>query len=241
MERKSPLRDLWKQFTSLWYSVTRSDPITSLKGILELGYRTLTGAPPPWFSKVTPNLYVSGQYNARGLPRLRRRGVTAVVNMRDEYDDKAAGIAPEHYLNLKVVDNTAPEMDQLRNGIKFIQERLDEGGKVYIHCAAGVGRAPTMAAAYLLSQGMTPNQAWARLQKVRPFIRPVPAQIEQIELLAKELAETREKSLAKPKPTADPVILKPTPSAAAVEIPPLPSAPVDLLTDDPQQSDHNAE
>jgi len=47
-----------------------------------------------------------------------------------------------------------------------------------------VGRAPTMAAAYLVQQGMTPQDAWASIRRVRPFIRPTPAQVAQIEAFA---------------------------------------------------------
>ncbi|HDD23994.1 MAG TPA: hypothetical protein ENF52_00965, partial [Chloroflexi bacterium] len=65
-------------------------------------------------------------------------------------------------------------------------------GGVYVHCGAGVGRAATMAAAYLVSTGLTPDQAWARLRAVRPFIRPQPVQSAQIQ----RFAETWESSQA---------------------------------------------
>jgi len=50
--------------------------------------------------------------------------------------------------------------------------RLEEGRGVYVHCMSGVGRAATTAAAYLVSTGLTPDQAWAAIRKVRPFLRP---------------------------------------------------------------------
>jgi protein-tyrosine phosphatase len=48
---------------------------------------------------------------------------------------------------------------------------------VYIHCAGGVGRAPTLAAAYLITQGMPLDEALAQIRKVRPFINIVPQQM----------------------------------------------------------------
>ena len=57
----------------------------------------------------------------------------------------------------------------------------------YIHCAAGIGRAPTMAAAYLVTTGLTPTEAWAKIKQVRPFIRPTPGQEEQIVALVEGL------------------------------------------------------
>jgi protein-tyrosine phosphatase len=67
-----------------------------------------------------------------------------------------------------------------------VQEEVANGGVVYVHCGSGVGRAPTMVAAYLISTGMAPEQAWACIQAVRPFIRPTPPQLEQIARFAAE-------------------------------------------------------
>ena len=72
-------------------------------------------------------------------------------------------------------------MEDLQQGVAFIQHEIESGGKVYIHCGAGVGRAPTMAAAYLISQGDTPAQAIDRIRIVRSFIRPTRVQREQLQ------------------------------------------------------------
>jgi protein-tyrosine phosphatase len=63
-------------------------------------------------------------------------------------------------------------------------EEIERGGGVYVHCGAGVGRAPSMAAAYLVSTGLTADEAWATIREVRPFIRPKPEQMAQIERFA---------------------------------------------------------
>ena len=44
-----------------------------------------------------------------------------------------------------------------------VQNALDQGGKVYLHCRAGIGRTGTVAATWLVSQGLTPEQALALL------------------------------------------------------------------------------
>jgi hypothetical protein len=41
-----------------------------------------------------------------------------------------------------------------------------------------------MAAAYLISTGLSPEGAWARIRETRPFIRPTQVQVEQIERFA---------------------------------------------------------
>jgi dipeptidyl aminopeptidase/acylaminoacyl peptidase len=112
------------------------------------------------------------------------RGITAVVNMRLEFDDSEAGIAPPQYLYLPVADDHAPSLEQLRAGTEFIGDEVAKGGSVYVHCGSGVGRAATMAAAYLISTGLTKDEAWAKIRTVRPFIRPTAVQLEQIEHFA---------------------------------------------------------
>jgi predicted protein tyrosine phosphatase len=183
LERRSVFRDLWKQFTSLLYGVVLQAPDVFISGLWDYAVRALTGAPVVRYSQITPQIIVAGQYQKRGWKVLTRRGVTASINMRSEFDDVAAGIAPVRHLRLPVEDNTPPTLDQLRRGIVFITEEVEGGGKVYIHCAAGVGRAPTMAAAYLVSTGLTPTQAWVTIKRARPFVRPTPGQEAQIKVL----------------------------------------------------------
>ena len=149
--------------------------------------RIVTGAPMRGLSEVAPNVHVGGQYRRRGWPRLAARGVTAVVNMRTEFDDGRAGIAPSRYMHLPTEDDTPPTLADLGAGVSFIREEIARGGGVYVHCGAGVGRAPAMAAAYLVSTGLTTTEAWMRIRAVRPFIRPRPEQIEQVERFAAQL------------------------------------------------------
>jgi protein-tyrosine phosphatase len=108
--------------------------------------------------------------------------------MRIEYDDNHRGIAPERYLHLPTVDDTAPTLDHLREGVAFIAEEMERGGAVYVHCGSGVGRAPALAAAYFVSTGVEPEEAWNRIRAVRPFVRPTLPQIEQIHRFATEIA-----------------------------------------------------
>jgi dual specificity MAP kinase phosphatase len=134
--------------------------------------RLTLGAPPEIYSRITGQVHVGGQYTAAGWHRLQRRGVTAVLNMRDEFDDAEAGIAPANYLYLPTIDDTPPTIAQLSQGVRFIQAEIAAGGKVYVHCMLGVGRSATMVAAYLVATGMTPTAAWKTIRRHRPFIQP---------------------------------------------------------------------
>ncbi len=138
----------------------------------------------PHISQVQPNLYVGGQHRRRGLARMRALGISAILNMREESDDAQRGLALDHYLWLSTTDDAPPTSDDLERGVKFIGQHIAAGRGVYIHCAAGVGRAPMMAAAYLVCTGMSATQAWDTIRRVRPFIRPTPPQITALDAFA---------------------------------------------------------
>ena len=129
------------------------------------GIPKITGVPLLRYSRVTPQIYVGPQYNKLGKRILQREGITGDVNMRVEFDDAAHGLALEQYCHLPTVDDAAPAVDHLQKGVDFIAGVVQGGGKVYIHCKAGVGRAPTMAAAYFLSQGMTLDEVIALIKR----------------------------------------------------------------------------
>jgi len=178
------VKTILKGLRIVWERLTRQGLRATFLWAADHAVRRITGAPLRSVSQITPHLHVGGQYRRRGWPRLARRGITAVINMRIEFDDNDAGIAPPRYLYLPTVDDTAPSLEDLQKGVAFIQEEAARGGAVYIHCGAGVGRAATMAAAYLVSTGLSPDEAWARIREVRPFVRPQAVQVAQIERFA---------------------------------------------------------
>ncbi len=138
------------------------------------------GISPVETSKVSERVFVGGQQYKRGLDALRQLGIGATVSLREEADDSARGVALPRHLWLPTPDDGAPTLDQLREGVAFIREAIQAGHGVYIHCAQGVGRAPTMAAAYLIAEGHSPQSALETIRKVRPFITPTPIQLRRL-------------------------------------------------------------
>lgn len=175
---------MWKKvqkaWNILWRRLREQGLGVTLQWAWGRGFPKLTGVPLLEFSEVTPQIYVGPQYGRRGKRLLEAHNITAVVNMRIEYDDAAHGVALPAYCHLPTVDDAAPPVDLLQRGVDFIDQVIKEGGKVYIHCKGGIGRAPTMAAAYLISQGLTLDDALARIMKVRPFIYITPPQMQAL-------------------------------------------------------------
>jgi len=172
----------------LWARLTEQGVFTTILWALDHIVRRINGAPIESVSRITPLIHVGGQYKQRGWKRLQGRGVGAVVNMRIEYDDREAGIAPGKYLYLPVVDDHPPTLEQLERGAHFISECVEQGVGVYIHCASGIGRAPSMAAAYFISTGLTYEEAMNTIASRRPFIRLLSDQVDQLKQFAEQTA-----------------------------------------------------
>lgn len=65
-------------------------------------------------------------------------------------------------------------------GVEFINKKVAEGGSVYVHCRQGEGRGPSMAAAYLISQGLSLEEALQVIKKSRPMARPNKSQTKRL-------------------------------------------------------------
>lgn len=184
---KNPLRFVKKGISILAGRLREQGVRGTFTWIYGRGLPKLTGVPLLRYSTVTDSVWVGPQFGRRGRDLLARAGVDYVVNMRGEFDDAAHGLSVAHYCHLPTVDDAAPSLAHLEEGVNFIYEAVAAGGTVYIHCAGGIGRAPTMAAAYFISTGMTPEDAVALIARTRPFIRMTPPQYDVLHAYAESL------------------------------------------------------
>ena len=102
-----------------------------------------------------------------------RAGVTHIVDMQIEWDDTA--LAEPYGVN--VLWNPTDDDFQLKpaellqRGVDFALEALDDpDNKVFIHCAAGVHRAPMMTLAVLCALGFGLDDAMQTIQGRRKVV-----------------------------------------------------------------------
>ena len=103
-------------------------------------------------------------------------GITAVVNLRAEYQDVFAAPQPIAYLWLPVEDHKDPTSEQMLLGVQFIHAAVQAGHRVLIHCKMGIGRSPTLAAAYLVWTGVSIDEAIRQVEGIKLFYGPVVSQ-----------------------------------------------------------------
>ena len=158
------------------------------------GLPKLSGMPMAKYSRITRQIYVGPQYRQWGKRYLARLGITGVLNMRVEYDDAAHNLLVGQYCHLPTIDDDAPTMVHLNAGIAFMERVIAGGGKVYIHCAGGIGRAPTMAVAYFVRHGLSVDDAIKLIKQTRPFINIMPVQMEQLRRFERQQLEAQRAS-----------------------------------------------
>lgn len=112
-------------------------------------------------SWVTEHLAVGGRIHPKDIPNLAQAGVTHVIDTRSEYCDDAEAMASVNVqlLHLPAPDTHPLTVDQLINGARWANERIQEKGRVLIHCEHGVGRSVLLTCATLVYGGMNANEA----------------------------------------------------------------------------------
>lgn len=120
------------------------------------------------YSRITDQIYIGTNFccGTHFDPELLKQGVTYDLSLEEERVDSPTGGAA--YLWLPIQDMHAPTEQQFLMGIAFINAAVQSGHKVYVHCKNGHGRAPTMVAGYLISNGMTTDEAIALIMRKRP-------------------------------------------------------------------------
>jgi protein-tyrosine phosphatase len=123
---------------------------------------------------VTGRIAVGGGiWTAENMAAVARSGITHIIDMQIEFNDTA--LAGPHAIEVlwnPIDDDFQPKPPEIfERGVEFATEALSrEGTKLFIHCAAGVHRAPMMTLAVLCSMGWTPDAARDLIEKERPVV-----------------------------------------------------------------------
>jgi len=112
-----------------------------------------------------------GIWAAENMAEVARSGVTHIIDMQIEFDDTE--LAKPHDIQVlwnAIDDDFQPKPPEVfKRGVEFARAALDqEGTKLFVHCAAGVHRAPMMTLAILCSMGWQLGKAMELIEVRRP-------------------------------------------------------------------------
>ena len=114
-----------------------------------------------------------GIWNAKNMAEVAHSGITHVIDMQIEFDDTPLGdAAAVQVLWNPTDDDFLPKPAALlERGVEFAEEAMkDPEAKIYIHCAAGVHRAPMMTLAVLGAMGWDLEAAMMLIETRRPEV-----------------------------------------------------------------------
>lgn len=134
---------------------------------------------------IADRLWVGTCLRPEDVRQLKNLEVTSVVCLQSDSDIAGEGTSARKLLKafsaaeikfLRVAINDFDKEDLLRNIPRCVAE-IEEAlrppeARVYLHCTAGLNRAPTVAAAYLMrARGMSPKEAYDYVL-ARRYCRP---------------------------------------------------------------------
>ena len=170
-----------------WSKVAQDWSLAASRWSMALGNRGDSRACPPGPRKillhgtfmmdmtwVTGRIAVGGGiWTAENMEQVARAGVTHIIDMQIEFDDTP--LAAPHGITVlwnPIDDDFQPKSPKVfQRGVDFALEALDdEGTKLFVHCAAGVHRAPMMTLAILCSLSWKLADALQLIESKRPVV-----------------------------------------------------------------------
>ncbi len=138
-----------------------------------------------------------GIWNARNMEELALAGVTHVLNMQIEFDDRP--LAEPHGICVlwnPTDDDFLPKPPELlKRGVDFALEALDDAeARLYVHCAAGVHRAPMMTLAVLCAMEWEMEAAMALIETRRPVVDFADVYVESVRRFLESRVESEPRS-----------------------------------------------
>ena len=133
------------------------------------------------------------------LASLLDMGISCFVNLQEENETGAGGntfrdyrpvvaeLARQHNMDVVVKrfpirDQSTPDVATMSSILDYIDEQLEAGRKIYVHCWGGNGRTGTVAGCWLIRHDITPDDVFKVMKEGRngrEFTREAPENSEQ--------------------------------------------------------------
>ncbi|NWH37147.1 DUS1 phosphatase, partial [Chloropsis hardwickii] len=122
--------------------------------------------------EILPFLYLGSAYHASRKDMLDALGITALINVSANCPNHFEG--HYQYKSIPVEDNHKADISSWFNeAIDFIDSVKNQGGRVFVHCQAGISRSATICLAYLMRTNRVKlDEAFEFVKQRRSIISP---------------------------------------------------------------------
>jgi len=137
-------------------------------------------------------LYLGSANHASQQELLDKLGITAILNVSKTIP--SAFTHSYEYMNIAIEDNARENISShFDDAINFIEDINTRGGRVLVHCHAGISRSATICIAYLMRQkSLSLDEAYEFTKKRRSAISPNFNFLGQLLAFERELKEQRQ-------------------------------------------------
>lgn len=122
-------------------------------------------------NKITDQIYIGNYSSAEMLDYGNREGITHILNCTPSYHE---GLESFNVKQININDGFAIPLESIRFAIESITEAVSSGGKILVHCHAGVSRSVSLVCAYLMYTGFSWDEALQFVRERRPQAFPHP-------------------------------------------------------------------
>ncbi len=125
---------------------------------------------PPNYSEVTDKIAASGLPSLKKhILFIKKRGITAIVSLTEKPLDRELLENTElTYVHMPLKDHQPAQPTDLLKILERIEELLNGGHRILIHCQAGYGRTGMVLAAYFMKEyGLGWVESVEKIRKIR--------------------------------------------------------------------------
>lgn len=121
--------------------------------------------------KILDRIYVGSYHSATMLDYTNRESITHVLNCTS---DTHEGLGNFKVVQLNINDGYEISHEVIFFAIQTIREAVQSGGKILVHCHAGISRSTGIVCGYLMTCGFSWDEARAFVTQRRPQAWPHP-------------------------------------------------------------------
>lgn len=130
-------------------------------------------------NRIEKNLFLSDWKAASNLSTLQELEITKIISIGNEKEFDFYIFHDEiEYLKIYLDDNEEANITLYFDKINKIIAETD--GKILIHCQKGISCSVAIIISYLMSKGMNYEEAFQKIKKLRPYVKPNSGFIKQL-------------------------------------------------------------